>query len=380
MGLKVVAVDENPFAPGLKVADVGIVSDIKNVDDMVKLGEKYKIDGVIAHAVEIPQVVARIAQKLELPGLDPEIAENATNKIKRISCFNEYGVPSAKFKTASNVKEAESQAKNLGFPCVFKPVDNSGARGVIKVENLNEVSAAFNHTMKYSHEDQILIEEFLEGHELSIEAIIYEEKLHPITIGDRFYNKTKFKPFFIQEGGRIPSKLQSHVIKKVLKTFNLAIKSLKVNWGVVRGDIIITPIGQIKIIEVAVRTSGSRHASIRGPLSCGINTIKLLILLSLGFQIIPEDLKPKNNRCVIDCYLFPEPGIITELKGVDDASRLNGVYGIYLDEHIKLGGEVNKVTDHTKRVGQIIVVANNCKEAKKIMNQAKSMIKISTEP
>ena len=101
MELKVIAVDGNPNAPGLKIADVGINADIKDVEAMIEIGKKYKIDGVMTHAVEIPQVVAKVAKALNLPGLDPEVAERATNKLERLKSLTEHEVPCPKFETAT---------------------------------------------------------------------------------------------------------------------------------------------------------------------------------------------------------------------------------------------------------------------------------------
>jgi len=85
LGLKVVAVDGNPKAVGLKIADIGINADIKDVQAMIDIGKQYNIDGVMTHAVEIPQIVAKVAKALSLPGISPEVAERATSRSCRKS-------------------------------------------------------------------------------------------------------------------------------------------------------------------------------------------------------------------------------------------------------------------------------------------------------
>lgn len=378
LGIKVVAVDGNSNAPGLKIADIGINADIKDVEAMIDIGKKYRIDGVMTHAVEIPQVVAKVAKALNLPGLDPEIAERATNKLKRIRCFTEHGIPCPKFETAKAVEETKKKAEKIGFPCVFKPIDNAGARGVIKVSNKGEIEKAFNHTISYTQENVILIEEYLEGKELSTESIIYKNKIYTVAFADRNYNKKRFEPFFIEDGGEMPTSLSKDEIKAVTQTVNAAIRALDIDWGVAKGDIIIDN-GKVKIIEMAARTSGGRFCSLKVPLSTGINMLRPLILMSVGLEPDLNDLKPKFNRGVAERFIFPKPGKIIKIRGVDEASRLEGIYKIHLNEDIKVGGKIERVTDHTMRKGYVIAIGETREQAIERAKKAIEMIKIITK-
>lgn len=378
LGLKVIAVDGNPNAPGLKIADVGINADIKDVEAMIKIGKKYKVDGVMTHAVEIPQVVAKVAKALNLPGLDPEVAERATNKLKRIKCLTKHGVPCPRFETAKTVEEAKRKAEKIGFPCVFKPIDNAGARGVIKVINKDEVWGAFNHTLNYTQKNVILIEEYLEGKELSTESIIYNGKIYTIAFADRNYDKKRFEPFFIEDGGEMPTSLSKDELEKVTQTVDTAIRALGIDWGVAKGDVIINK-GDVKIIEMAARTSGGRFCSVKVPLSTGINMLRPLILMAVGLTPDLDDLKPKFNRGIAERFIFPKPGKIIDIKGLDEAKRIEGIYKIHLNEDIKVGGKIERVTDHTMRKGYVIALGETREQAVRRAEKAVKMIKIITK-
>ena len=378
MGLKVIAVDGNPNAPGLKIADVGINADIKDVEAMIEIGKKYKVDGVMTHAVEIPQVVAKVAKALNLPGLDPDVAERATNKLKRIKCLTKHGVPCPRFETAKTVEEAKRKAEKIGFPCVFKPIDNAGARGVIKVINKDEVGGAFNHTLNYTQKNVILIEEYLEGKELSTESIIYNGKIYTIAFADRNYDKKRFEPFFIEDGGEMPTSLSKDELEKVTQTVDTAIRALGIDWGVAKGDVIINK-GDVKIIEMAARTSGGRFCSVKVPLSTGINMLRPLILMAVGLTPDLNDLKPKFSRGVAERFIFPKPGKIIEIKGIDEAKRIEGIYKIHLNDDIKVGGKIERVTDHTMRKGYVIALGETREQAVRRAEKAVKMIKIITK-
>src|SRR3990172_826170 len=134
MGLRVIAVDGNKKAVGLKIADTGIYCDIRNERKLEEIAKKYNVSGVVTHAVEISEVVAKLAKNLGLPGLDPKIANLATNKLLR-------------------------------------------ARGFKKIFNDSELIKSFKETLNYSKSKTILIEEFLDGHQISTESFVYKEKI-----------------------------------------------------------------------------------------------------------------------------------------------------------------------------------------------------------
>ena len=378
LGLKVIAVDGNPNAPGLEIADIGLAEDIKDVKKMIEIGQEYEIDGVMTHAVEIPQIVAKVAKSLNLPGIEPEVAERATNKLKRIKCFKENGISCANFESANNLNEAIEKSEKIGFPCVFKPLDKAGARGVIKINTSKEVKNAYEHVLNHTDKNIILIEEYLEGNEISTESIVYNGNIYHIGIGDRNYDRKRFEPFFVQDGGQIPANLSHKLMNNLKYEIEQAIKAIGINWGVAKGDFLIEPDGKIRIIEMAARTSGGRFCSIRVPLSNGINLIKLLVLISVGEEVNLDELKPKFTKYVTDRFILPKPGKIVSIDGLNDAMNLEGIYDIYLDNELVIGNEIGIFTDHACRKGQIIAVGNTYEEAVNKAEEAVKLIKINT--
>ena len=378
LGLKVIAVDGNPNAPGLKIADVGINADIKDVEAMIKIGKKYKVDGVMTHAVEIPQVVAKVAKALNLPGLDPDVAERATNKLKRIKCLTKHGVPCPRFETAKTVEEAKRKAEKIGFPCVFKPIDNAGARGVIKVKKTEEIEIAFKEALINSKRSKIvLIEEFLEGKEISTESVIYKNKIITTGFGDRNYNRNKeFEPYFVEDGHNVPSSISEKEKEEVLKTVNSAIKALGINWGVAKGDILIKN-NKVYVLEMAARTSGGWFCAGTVPIATGVNILKPLIKMSVGESIEENDLKPKYDKAACQRYIIPiEEGVFERIDGLEEAKRMPGVRILTLFNLPKKGELIKKATNHSERYGQLITEGENIKDAITKCENAMKLIKI----
>lgn len=379
LDLKVVALDSNPKAPGLNLADIGVCTDINNVGQLIDIGNRHKIDGVMTHAVEIPQIVAQVAKALNLPGIKPEVAERATNKLMRISCLTEKGIPCPKYNIAKNYEDAKKWSAEIGFPCVFKPVENSGARGVIKVNKVMEIKDAFKHSTKYSQRRNVLIEEYIDGKELSTESIIYDNKIYTVAFADRNYDRNRFAPFFVEDGGEMPSHLSDTIIKEVGNLVNASIDALGINWGVAKGDVIIDNKGYIYILEMAARTSGGRFSSLKVPLATGINMLRPLILMTVGLTPDLNDLVPKYNRGVAERFIFPDPGRITSIEGILEAKQAEGIYRLHLNEELKVGTYIKKATNNAMRQGYVIAVGDNREQAIERAKKAVKMLKITTE-
>lgn len=378
LGLFIVAIDANRDAPGLKMADISVCDDIKNVDKMTQIAKKYEVDGVMTHGVEIPEVVAKIAKNLGLPGTEPEVATRATDKLRRIECFTEHEVPCAMYATARNADEAMEASKRVGYPCIFKPVDSSGARGVIKVSSDTEVKGAYEHTVRFTKRPVVLIEELLVGKEISTESIIYHDRIYTVALADRNYIMGRFEPYFIEDGGEMPTRLSPSEIEKVKAVVEAAIRALGIDWGVAKGDILIDSKGTAKVIEMAARTSGGRFCSVKVPLSTGINFLKPFIQMTVGLEPDLSELRPKFSKGVAERTIFVEPGIVTDISGIEDARSIEGVLDVFLSEDVTVGSEIKRMTDNSMKKGYVMAVGKDREEAVKRAESAAKKIKVVT--
>jgi len=377
--IKVVAVDGDAKAPGLKIADVGINADINNVELLVKLGKQYAVDGVMSPAVEIPVVVANVAKELGLPGIPPETAERAFNKIKRLEAFRDHGVPSPRFAIASSLDDAVKAADKLGLPLVFKPIDNCAARGVIMVEDKNKIERGFETAFSYAKRlKEILIEEYLQGPEFSTESIVSKGRIYTPGFGDRNYDKRQFLPFFIENGGELPTALNEKEKRSVIDVVESAIKALGIKWGVAKGDIIIDR-GQPKVLEMAARTSGGRFSTMKIPLSTGVDMIKFLVQMHVGMEPDPKELKPKFSKGIAERFIFPKPGKIIAISGTEEAKRSKGIIDFSMGSQMNIGNIIKNPTNHAERFGYVVAIGDSRKEAIKYAEDAIKMIKIETK-
>ncbi|MEC4672944.1 MAG: ATP-grasp domain-containing protein [Nitrospirota bacterium] len=378
LGLFTIALDGNAKAPGLKQADLGYCMDIRDVSAVTKIGKEADIEGVFSHALDLPQVVASVTQSLGLPGLDPDIALRATNKFLRYQCFQENHIPCPQFYLVDSIQAAYSQAEVLGFPLVMKPLDNAGARGVRKVNGPDEIEESFHWALQFSHEPSVLLEEFLEGQEISTESVIVDGRITTTGFADRNYSKKEwFAPYFIEDGHTIPTTLSAADQARVLKLVEQAIQALGIRWGVAKGDVILTSSGP-KIFEMAPRTSGGRFCADMVPLATGVNILKPLIQMALDEKISEEDLSPKFDRGAAQRFVFPSVGTVVAIGGLPKARQLPGVYDVVLQDQFTVGSVVSAMRHHGDRVGHVIAQGATRERAIERADHAIRTIRIET--
>jgi len=212
LGLKVLATDMDPNALGFEFADYTGIASTQDIDATVEFAkdfnQKHRIDGVITVGTDVSRSVAGVAEALGLVGVSPETALCATNKARMRECFWKHGVPAPKFKEVSTLEEANSAVDELGLPLVIKPVDSMGARGVRKIESKDDLPPALQEALENSSNKKAVIEEYMQGPELSVDTMVYNGKVHLLTIADRHIEK---EPFFIEYGHTVPSTISEEI-------------------------------------------------------------------------------------------------------------------------------------------------------------------------
>ena len=378
LGLTVIACDQNKHARGFEYADVSLVLDINDVNAVEGVAREHNVSGVFAHAVEIPHIVAEVASRLGLPGLPPHVAKRATNKIERIIHLSENGIPCASFEIVRNKNELDEKAAIMGFPFILKPVDNAGARGVQIVKHAENLQSAYEEAVSHSNTEQVLVEEVLTGPEISTESVVYKGEVYTFAFADRNYaNSEKYKPYFIEDGINYPSMLPSEMQQNIYSLVERTIKTLDIEFGAAKGDIIIDN-GTPKIIEMAARTSGGWFGAGSIPAATGCNMLKPLLQMAVGDDPDLGALKPTRQLGCAQRYIIPSTeGVVTEIIGYDDAIK---VPGVVMSEFFfpEIGSTIGPAKSHADRFGQIICTAKTRDAAIECCESAISKINIKT--
>ncbi len=378
MGLKTIVTDYNPDAPGLKLADIPVIMSTRDIEGTVRIAkqvaEKDRVDGVITIGTDASMTVAAVANALNLPGNKFESAEAATNKIKMRTRFKQNNVGSPDFSECWFVEDAYKFAKTHQYPLVIKPSDNMGARGVIKINSFSEIESAFNQAKQSSPSGELIIEEFMDGFELSIDALIFNNKIVITGIADRMID---FEPYFVEIGHIMPSNLPEPKQQAAVKVMMDGIKALGLSLGAAKGDIKLTSKGPM-IGELAARLSGGFMSAYTYPLSTGVNLIKSAIKIALGENPSITELKPKFVKVAVEKAIIPQQGYVINISGIDKARSVSGIKEIFL--RINVGDIIKTPTSNIEKAGNVIGVAKTRKEALKIVDEALKKVRIEIGP
>lgn len=372
MGLQVIVTDYNPDVMGMKYADIPIVMSTRDIEGSVRAARAQNritpINAVLTVGTDASMTVAAVANALKIQGIKFENAEAATNKIKMRTRFKENGVPCPDFFPIWSLKEAKKGCDRLGFPVVLKPSDNMGARGVMRVDGKRDLPDAFRYAKDASPSGELIIEQYMEGPELSIDAVVYNNEITITGIADRII---EYPPYFVETGHTMPSQLSLEKQQEAVKIMEKGIRALGIDTGCAKGDIKLTPEGPM-IGELAARLSGGFMSAYTYPLSTGVDLMKAAIELAMGEE--PGNLDPVINRVAIERAIITEPGTVSDISGLDVALEVPGVEEIFLN--VKKGDRVVKPRSNVEKAGHIIAVGNTLAEAEYAVERCKEVLKI----
>lgn len=381
MGLFIIGTDINPQAPAFEFADVRLHCSTRNAQETLETVLEYakvnSIDGVMTVANDVPFTVALVADKLKLPGISLRSAKLVSNKISMKEQFVRHGIPTPKFDVINTKDDFFKKVKEKNFPLVLKPSDGRGARGVLFIDENTDISFAWNHSIQNSNNKKLLLEEFIEGDQLSVEGIFLDGKYHSIAFADRNYNNLQLtKPFIVENGGVIPSKHEDKILNEISKVIENAAHSLEINTGTVKADIVLSENGPM-IIEIAARLSGNYLATHHIPMAYGIDIVSAAINMALGIKIKEDSLQAKKRNYLCARFFFPQPGTIKSIKGIEEVKSLN--YVKMLEIYRKEGEFQPLIDNHAARAGTILCEGSTYEESVEHTNTAVDHIKFVME-
>jgi biotin carboxylase len=265
------------------VADYFYPVSILDKEVILQECRKIEVNGIITIASDIGMpTISYIAEKLGLISNSYESALCSTNKGRMRMEFERYDVSSPKYLEVGRIDQF--LYNDLTFPMIVKPVDRSGSRGISKVNSLYEVQSAIQYACEESLLGRCIVEEFIEGVEVSVECISWQGEHYILTVTDKV---TTNAPFFVELAHHQPSLLSKEVLEKVKMETIKALDALKICFGASHSEFKITDKGDVYVIEVGARMGGDFIGSHLVPLSTGYDYLKGIIDIALNKFEIP---------------------------------------------------------------------------------------------
>jgi biotin carboxylase len=383
LGLFVVVSDGDPKAPGLRIADHAVVASTYDVEATLESARRFQatrggLRGVLCLGTDVPVTVARVAEALGLPGISPESARLATDKLAMKEKLAADGVPVPWFRPLRDARELARLLRQEGPPLVIKPVDSRGARGVLQIGAGSDLEWAFETSRGYSPTGRVMVERFLAGPQLSTESLVLDGVAHTVGIADRNYeNLARFAPYVIEDGGEMPSAIPDALRARVGELVARAAASLGVRTGVVKGDLVVSG-GEPAVIELAARPSGGCFCTHLIPLSTGVDFVEQAIRVALGETPPAAALAPTRSRGAAIRFLFPEPGVVTKIRGVPELIDRPDL--AFFELRVGQGDVVPPLESHVGRAGLVITTGETREEAVRSAREAAAGLTLETRP
>jgi len=375
MHLRVVAADGDPEAPGMALADAAHAVDITDAEACLAVARREKVRGVIHICSEVSMLpLGRINEELGLKGIDWQTARRATNKELMRRAFQAGGAPSPRSIGAASEEAALAAAEEIGRPLIVKPSRNSGSRGVTRLtaeDGRDKLIEAFRYALGESRDPTVVIEEFVEGPEFSVEMLVWDGRPHVLAVTDK---ETTGPPHFVEMGHSQPTRQPPDVRAAIVRAAILGARALGIDWAAVHAEVKLSPRGPV-IIEIGARLGGDFITTELVPRSTGIDMVAGAINLALGRE---ADLTPVHEpQGAAIRYCRHQPGRVVAVEGVRRARGMPGVAIVAVD--VAVGGAVGEVTSSLTRVGHVIAEGPTAEAAIARAEAARDAITIRTD-
>ena len=366
-GLFTVGIDPNPDAKCKNSVDAFEVVAGDDFKMTLAVAQKYNISGVITAATDKPLVMmARVAEKLHLPFFSVETALNSTDKLLMKKKFIEAGLPCAKGYVINNARELAEL--NVTYPVIVKPRDNSGSRGVIYCDNHTSAADALEEALRYTKKGNVLIEEFIEGQEYSIEGIHYNGEHHVIQFTEK--TTTDF-PYNVEIAHTQPADISPQQQNKIKKLITQIGQTLGFENCASHTELKINSRG-IYIIETSPRLGGDFISSTLVPLSTGINMENILIDISIKNKIDNNVLRPSLSKYSSVKYFNFPTGVVSSIENIDKLNSIKEI--IYWKLSLQDGDSIKKITSSLDRYGYVIFQTEKRSSLTDSMNKTESLM------
>jgi biotin carboxylase len=374
-GLYVIAVDRDPGAPGFRLADRRAIISAEDEPQIERLASAERVDGLIAPGIDWPVgIAARIADRLGLAHpITPVSAGLATSKLRQRERFAAAGVPHPRYEVCSTLDAAAAAAARLGYPCVVKAPDRQGQNGLAVARDEGELEAAFHGALAAARSSAVLVEELVDGQELTVNAFSLDGRFVPLTVTDRW---TADPPAFgVALAHMWPSALAPEQVGSAIDAARAAAAAVGIEDGPSYTQVVSGPDGA-HVVELAARLGGGHDAELcAAALDVDLNALALSA--ALGESIDDEEVRPvalAGGACVH--FLIAPVGALNTVEGVAEAAEIDGV--VWVRVYREPGAIIAPLRRGSDRAGAVLAVGASREEALDRAERADAAVRFET--
>lgn len=371
-GFYVLAIDKNPGAPGAKYAHEFESIDIVDKVSVLDFAQKKQIDGIMAVNDFGTRTASFVSQEMGLVGLPYEVVEAANDKGLMRDVWRNACLAIPRYKVISSLNELHNTIDEIGFPCVLKPTDCGGSgRGVCVIRSVEDIEWSFNFAKPYVKNARFILEEYLDGIELTIESISVNGKVHILATSDKVKPDIRTR---VATSLNYPAEFCEDTLKKVEALVVQAVMAIGIENGMAHTEVIVTCDGP-KLVEIGARGGGGHvfHTCIES--TSGIKAPVEFAKLLTGDCVTLQ--KINKNGCVYR-FFNPSQGILKEVINFEKVKNLEGLLDLGIVK--KPGDKVGLLENSHDRAGFVVTEGKTRKDAVALADYVENTIKFIVDP
>ncbi|UZJ36923.1 ATP-grasp domain-containing protein [Prosthecochloris sp. SCSIO W1103] len=368
---------DHPVVAGAKNTIVTETNDIDGLCEVLEgIHKREAFDAVLTICDYYITTVTRVADRLELPHPFPKNSTVARRKDQVRKALTQHGLANPGFDVVNSVEEALHAGNDLGYPLVIKPTDLASSAFVRMVHNGDELRESCRAIMEFetNFRDQkrdtaCLIEEYMSGEEVSVEAITIDGKTTIIGVTDKSISGT---PFFIEDGHMFPAQLDDTLAEEACELAESALEAIGFDNGISHTEIKLTERGP-RIVEINPRPAGNYISELIEHVT-GKSLVEAFVRLAIGEK--PSMIYERNGAgsAAIKFLMPDQGGVVKSISGIETLENNAHVTRWHLDA--KVGGHVNEPIDNGCYIGHLVAVDPNGGAARAIAENAAESLKI----
>lgn len=373
LGYETILCDYLPDNPGRNIADKFYCLSTTNKDEILAVASKEGITGVLAYASDpAAPTAAYVAESLNLPSNPYRSVEILAykDKFRKFLLNNNFNCPIAeKYQDFSIL---ENNISKFNFPVIIKPVDSSGSKGVIKVEDVDLLKTSFNYALSFSKSKTVIVEEFIEkNHDYMVggDCFVINGKVEfwGLLNCHRDENVNNLVPV----GKSYPVLIKEENIKQLKKEVQRIVEVLGLNFGGFNLEIMFDKNDNLYFIEMGPRNGGNMIPDFLKVVT-GIDLVEASVKMAMGKNDLDLAVTKKSGFYATHNIHSASEGVYQDV--VFDSNLAEKVFR--KEMYVKENDTVYFFDNSSKSLGIVFFEFDTKKELKSYMEKINKLIKI----
>jgi biotin carboxylase len=351
MGIRTVVTDRSETAPARMYADDFVQVDGTDQAGLLAVARRFAVHLIVAEGTDRHVTMAGfLNDQLGLPGITAAIAHRFTNKLAMRQALEGADVPMPRYAEVRTADEALDLGVQWGYPLVLKPKASQSSLGVFRVEKADELSRRFDTTVQYSADGAILIEEFVDGPEITVESFSLNGECYVLGVSEKEHYAHNV---CVARRLAYPPRYSAELLATIERTARRVVETLGLQDGLSHAEYRVKD-GVPHLVEVGARGGGNAIAATIVPHVSGIDVYALLVRRLLGEDV---SMPTRRRHAGVLQFLDLAPGTISAVHGLERIEAEGLVVDIRLA--FAAGDTIVAAADDTTRAGYFIALGGD---------------------